>query len=201
MPVRSFASLRMTGDPDWLTWRSRLSSCPGRPCSQRLAVSGHPEGAHLHGDGRILRRERRAVQHRTAPGRGIRRALRHPHRQHDPDRPRRGSGQSGPVHRESVRAAGKPQERPGTAVGHLRRARLQFNLSGGKSWHRIAPFVGAGVGLAFAKATPADTSQYEFGRKFYLAPSVGFRFFITDRLHLRGGGPGHLLEAELSDHI
>ena len=63
---------------------------------------------------------------------------------------------------------------------------LQFNLSGGKSWHRIAPFIGAGVGLAFGSATPADTSQYKFGRKLYLAPSAGFRFFITDRLHLRG---------------
>jgi len=63
---------------------------------------------------------------------------------------------------------------------------LQFNLSGGKSWHRIAPFIGAGVGLAFGSSTPADTSQYKFGRKFYLAPSLGFRFFITDRLHLRG---------------
>ena len=63
---------------------------------------------------------------------------------------------------------------------------LQFNLSGGKSWHRIAPFVGAGVGLAFGSATAADTSEYEFGRKIYLAPSAGFRFFITDRLHLRG---------------
>jgi hypothetical protein len=63
---------------------------------------------------------------------------------------------------------------------------LQFNLSGGKSWHRIAPFIGAGVGLAFGRATPADTSQYEFGRKIYVAPSAGFRFFITDRLHLRG---------------
>ena len=63
---------------------------------------------------------------------------------------------------------------------------LQFNLTGGKSWHRIAPFVGTGVGLAFGSATPADTSRYKFGRKIYLAPSVGFRFFITDRLHLRG---------------
>jgi hypothetical protein len=63
---------------------------------------------------------------------------------------------------------------------------FQFNLSGGKSWHRIAPFIGAGFGLAFGSATAADTSQYKFGRKFYLAPSVGFRFFITDRLHLRG---------------
>jgi hypothetical protein len=63
---------------------------------------------------------------------------------------------------------------------------LQFNLTGGKSWRRLAPFIGAGVGLAFAGGTPADTSRYEFGRKFYLAPSAGFRFFLSDRLHLRG---------------
>ncbi len=78
---------------------------------------------------------------------------------------------------------------------------LQFNLSGGKSWHRLAPFVGAAVGLAFAKATPADTSQYEFGRKFYLAPSAGFRFFITRSASPAGRGAGSLLEAELPDHI
>ena len=65
-------------------------------------------------------------------------------------------------------------------------AGLQFNITGGKSWHRIAPFVGAGAGLALAGDTPADTSQYDFGRKFYLAPLAGFRLFLSDRLHLRG---------------
>lgn len=63
---------------------------------------------------------------------------------------------------------------------------LQFNLTGGKSWNRIAPFVAAGVGLAFAGSTAADTSSYEFGRKVYVAPSAGFRFFLSDRLHLKG---------------
>ena len=63
---------------------------------------------------------------------------------------------------------------------------LQLNVTGGKSWNRLAPFLAAGVGLAFAGGTPADTSRYEFGRKFYVAPSAGFRFFISDRLHLRG---------------
>jgi hypothetical protein len=62
---------------------------------------------------------------------------------------------------------------------------VQFNLTGGKSWHRIAPFVGAGGGLAFATSTPADTSRYEFGRKFYLVPSIGTRVFLSDRLHFR----------------
>jgi hypothetical protein len=62
---------------------------------------------------------------------------------------------------------------------------LQFNLTGGKSWNRIAPFVATGVGLAFAGSTPADTSGYDFGRKVYVAPAAGFRFFLSDRLHLR----------------
>lgn len=65
-------------------------------------------------------------------------------------------------------------------------ATLQFNLTGGKSWHRIAPFVAASGGLAFAGDTPADTSGFDFGRKVYLAPAAGFRVFLTDRLHLRG---------------
>ena len=63
---------------------------------------------------------------------------------------------------------------------------LQFNLTGNKSWRRIAPFVSASAGLAFASGTPADTSRYEFGNKFYIAPGVGFRFFLGERIHLRG---------------
>jgi hypothetical protein len=62
---------------------------------------------------------------------------------------------------------------------------LQFNVTGGKSWHRIAPYVAASGGLALAGDTPADTSQFDFGRKFYFAPGVGARIFLSDRLHLR----------------
>jgi len=62
---------------------------------------------------------------------------------------------------------------------------LQFNVTGGKSWNRIAPYVSAGVGLALAGDTPADTSRYEFGRKFYFVPAIGTRVFLADRLHLR----------------
>lgn len=62
---------------------------------------------------------------------------------------------------------------------------LQLNLTGGKTWHRLAPFVGSGLGFTFSGTTPADTSGFEFRRKFYFAPSAGVRFFITDRVHLR----------------
>jgi hypothetical protein len=65
-------------------------------------------------------------------------------------------------------------------------ANLQFNLTGGKSWHRLAPFINVGLGLTFPSGTPEDTSRFEFGKKVYLAPSTGVRLYVTDRLHLRG---------------
>lgn len=64
-------------------------------------------------------------------------------------------------------------------------ASLQWNISGRKSWHGLAPFFGISVGVAHGSATPADTSGYTFGTKFLAAPSIGTRFFITDRLHIR----------------
>ena len=63
---------------------------------------------------------------------------------------------------------------------------LQFNVTGGKTWHRLAPFVGAGVGLTFPTSTPGDTSRFTFGHKFYLAPYAGLRIFLANRLSLRG---------------
>jgi hypothetical protein len=68
----------------------------------------------------------------------------------------------------------------------LAEVNLQLNLTGGKTWHRLAPFVGSGVGLTFASSTPADTSRFTMGHKIYLAPFTGVRIFVTDRLSLRG---------------
>jgi hypothetical protein len=65
-------------------------------------------------------------------------------------------------------------------------ANLQLNVTGGKSWHRVAPFVGSGVGITFPSDTPADTSGFKLGKKVYLAPFAGLRIFVTDRLSLRG---------------
>ena len=63
---------------------------------------------------------------------------------------------------------------------------LTLNLTGGKSWHGFAPFVGLVGGAAFAEKTPADTSGYNFGTKGFFAPATGFRLFLGDRFHLRG---------------
>jgi hypothetical protein len=62
---------------------------------------------------------------------------------------------------------------------------LLLNLTGGKSWHRLAPFVGSAVGMTFSSGTVEDSSGFEFGRRIYLAPTVGTRIFLTDRLNLR----------------
>ena len=58
---------------------------------------------------------------------------------------------------------------------------LQLNVTGGKTWHRLAPFIGGGLGVTFAEGTPADTSGYEFGNKFYFVPHAGFRAFLGER--------------------
>jgi hypothetical protein len=62
---------------------------------------------------------------------------------------------------------------------------VQMNVTGGKSWHRIAPYVQLTGGLAMAGNTPADTSRFDFGNKLYLAPAAGFRLFFSQRFHLR----------------
>ena len=62
---------------------------------------------------------------------------------------------------------------------------IQLNLSGGKSWHRLAPYTGVSLGVAFSDRIDADTSGFRFGNKFYFAPQIGTRLFLTNRLHLR----------------
>jgi hypothetical protein len=63
---------------------------------------------------------------------------------------------------------------------------LHFNITGGKTWRRLAPYFLATGGLAIAEDTPEDQSGFDFGTKFFFAVGAGLRLFVTDRLHLRG---------------
>ena len=65
---------------------------------------------------------------------------------------------------------------------------LQMNVTGGKSWNRIAPYLAFNGGLLVGQDTPADTSGYDFGNKLYFAPGLGVRLFVGQRLHLRVEG-------------
>lgn len=62
---------------------------------------------------------------------------------------------------------------------------VQLNATGRKTWNGLAPYVSAGLGLAFAERVLADSSGYGFGTKFYFAPAIGVRAFITRRLFIR----------------
>jgi hypothetical protein len=64
-------------------------------------------------------------------------------------------------------------------------AALQFNITGRKTWHRLAPYGTGYIGFVSSSNTPADTSGFKFGSKVYFAPGLGLRIFITNRLHLR----------------
>jgi len=62
---------------------------------------------------------------------------------------------------------------------------VQLNATGGKTWNGLAPYVSAAIGLAFAQRVEADSSGYKFGTKFYFAPAIGVRAFVTRRLFVR----------------
>ncbi len=60
---------------------------------------------------------------------------------------------------------------------------VQLNLTGGKTWHRLAPYATLNVGLVHGQGPPAsDTSGYSFGTKLYFSPALGTRLFINQRL-------------------
>lgn len=63
-------------------------------------------------------------------------------------------------------------------------ATFQLNLTGGKTWRGVAPFVGTGLGVVKAGATN-DQAGYNFDTKFYFAPMIGTRIFIGHRMSLR----------------
>lgn len=62
---------------------------------------------------------------------------------------------------------------------------LQFNLTGGKTWHHVAPFFTAGLGYALGSDVTRDTSGYQFGNRFSISPGAGLRLFLGKNLHLR----------------
>jgi hypothetical protein len=66
-------------------------------------------------------------------------------------------------------------------------AGLQLNLTGKKTWHHLAPFVGVGAGWARGSSLSyaQDSSGYAFKSKLFLAPSAGLRILLGQSLQLR----------------
>jgi hypothetical protein len=61
---------------------------------------------------------------------------------------------------------------------------IQFILTGAKTWHRLAPYIGVGLGLGFGGDVPQDSTGFSLGTKFILQPQAGFRFYVSDRIVL-----------------
>ena len=61
----------------------------------------------------------------------------------------------------------------------------QLNLTGAKSWKRLAPYFSGVIGLAIAEDTPADNSGFSFGNKIYLTPTLGTRLIVSQTFHFR----------------
>lgn len=64
-------------------------------------------------------------------------------------------------------------------------AGLHILLTGTKTWRRIAPFVGASMGLAFGASVPDDSSGYSFRTKFNTGPLGGIRWYPSDAFTVR----------------
>lgn len=63
---------------------------------------------------------------------------------------------------------------------------IMLLLTGQKTWHRTVPYVGASFGVAFGGSIPEDTlSGFNFKTQFQLAPTVGLRWYPSDRLMVR----------------
>jgi hypothetical protein len=85
-----------------------------------------------------------------------------------------------PTKDASVRTTGPVQNN--LAIADLG---LQMVLTGGKTWHGLAPFIGVSLGVASAKRLASDTSQYNFGTKAMFGGEAGFRLYLARRLSLR----------------
>src|SRR6266545_6569427 len=61
---------------------------------------------------------------------------------------------------------------------------LQLRLTGGKTWHGFAPYLGTGLGMAFPLSAPGDTtgSGYNFGTKFTVSAATGLRWHASRKL-------------------
>ena len=81
---------------------------------------------------------------------------------------------------------------------------MQLRLTGGKTWHGLAPYAGTGLGLMFDVNSPGDTtgSGYQFGTKLTIAFATGVRWYPARRVMINGEVRAHFwrLKYPLSFH-
>lgn len=72
---------------------------------------------------------------------------------------------------------------------------FRFTLTGRRSWHGLAPFIGAGGGMAIDMGDKAGLDErllpedvFDFGNSFFGTIGGGTRWFLTDRIAARADG-------------
>lgn len=93
-----------------------------------------------------------------------------------------------PARLEGDRMIGQADVLLGTLDG-----RLRFTFTGERSWHNLSPYILAGGGIVFdLSSTQAideqldQDSRFDFGSSFLGSMGGGTRYYLTDRLVLRG---------------
>ena len=84
--------------------------------------------------------------------------------------------------------------------------RLKLSLTGARTWHGLNPFVAAGAGMAWdlAKGSLLEqdlpaTDRFDFGTAFVAQLGGGLRWFVTERVVVRGDGLLHLWRLKAPD--
>lgn len=62
---------------------------------------------------------------------------------------------------------------------------LGFVVTGHKTWHGLAPYVGVTLGAAFGEGVPEDTTGFNFKRRFQFGPQAGIRWYPTSSLSVQ----------------
>jgi hypothetical protein len=62
---------------------------------------------------------------------------------------------------------------------------LNWLLTGKKTWHKLAPYVGIGTGFSVGGTIASDPGAFGFTGKFFATPRIGVRWHVTSHLLLR----------------
>lgn len=62
---------------------------------------------------------------------------------------------------------------------------LVLNITGDKTWHRLAPYAGIGLGVVAPTHKVTDPGGYTVALNFALVPTLGTRWFLSDALAIR----------------
>ena len=62
---------------------------------------------------------------------------------------------------------------------------MQYTITGAKTWNRLAPYIGGGIGYAWRSSSTESVDAYDFGGRFYFAPFAGTRIYVNSRSFIR----------------